>query len=101
MREGEFRATSLSTLVQMVAGGAGITLIPALAVDAEARRARLHVRPLAGRAAHRTIAVIWRKGSALEPALREIAAVLRAAYPAWATRSYPTRTRRTAVGSRG
>jgi LysR family hydrogen peroxide-inducible transcriptional activator len=82
VREGEFRATSLSTLVQMVAGGAGITLIPALAVDAEARRARLHVRPLAGRVAHRTIAVIWRKGSALEPALREIAAVLRAAYPA-------------------
>jgi len=82
VREGEFRATSLSTLVQMVAGGAGITLIPALAIDAEARLARLHVRPLAGRAAHRTIAVIWRKGSALEPALREIAAVLRAAYPA-------------------
>ena len=87
VREGEFRATSLSTLVQMVAGGAGITLIPALAVDAEARRARLHVRPLAGRAAHRTIAVIWRKGSALEPALREIAAVLRAAYPATETKN--------------
>jgi len=62
-------------------------LIPALAIDAEARRARLHVRPLAGRAAHRTIAVIWRKGSALEPALREIAAVLRAAYPATETKN--------------
>ena len=78
-QEGEFRATSLSTLVQMVAGGAGITLIPAIAVAAEARRAGLHVRPLAARAAHRTLAVIWRKGSALEPALREIAEVLRAA----------------------
>ena len=54
-REGEFRATSLSTLVQMVAGGAGITVIPALAVDTEARRARLHVRPLRGPGAHRTI----------------------------------------------
>ena len=85
-REGEFRATSLSTLVQMVAGGGGITLIPAIAVATEARRARLHVRPLAARAAHRTIAVVWRKGSALEPALREIAAVLRAAYPAAETR---------------
>ena len=80
-REGEFRATSLTTLVQMVAGGAGITLIPSIAVDTEARRARLHVRSLAARAAHRTIAVVWRKGSALEPALKEIAAVLRAAYP--------------------
>jgi LysR family hydrogen peroxide-inducible transcriptional activator len=80
-REGEFRATSLSTLVQMVAGGAGITLIPALAVDAEARRARLHVRPLANRSAHRTIAVIWRKGAAFEPALRAIALTLRESYP--------------------
>jgi LysR family hydrogen peroxide-inducible transcriptional activator len=70
--EGEFRATSLPTLVQMVAGGAGITLIPAMAVETEAKRARLHVRPLAGRAAHRTIALIWRKGSALEPTLRAL-----------------------------
>ena len=79
-REGEFRATSLSTLVQMVAGGAGITLIPALAVNAEARRARLHVRPLGGRDAHRTIAVIWRRHSPVEPTLRAVATALRAAY---------------------
>jgi LysR family transcriptional regulator, hydrogen peroxide-inducible genes activator len=94
VREGEFRATSLSTLVQMVAGGAGITLIPTIAVDAEARRARLRVRPLAGRAAHRTIAVVWRKGSALEPALRQIAAVLRAAYPTAEPRHAPGPRRR-------
>jgi LysR family hydrogen peroxide-inducible transcriptional activator len=81
VREGEFRATSLSTLVQMVSGGAGITLIPAIAVDTEAKRADLHVRPLAGPAAHRTLAVIWRKGSALEPTLRTVAAALREAYP--------------------
>lgn len=80
-REGEFRATSLSTLVQMVSGGAGITLIPALAVAAEARRAHLHVRPLAGPSAHRTVALIWRKGSATEPALHAIAALLREVYP--------------------
>lgn len=90
VREGEFRATSLSTLVQMVAGGAGITLIPALAVDAEAKRARLHVRPLASPSAQRTIALIWRKGSSLEPALRAIATLLRDVYPA------PARPRQTA-----
>lgn len=82
VREGEFRATSLSTLVQMVAGGAGITVIPALAVDTEARRARLRVRPLAGPGAHRTIAVIWRKHSSVEPALLAVAVALREAYPA-------------------
>lgn len=81
LREGEFRATSLSTLVQMVSGGAGITLLPEIAVDTEARRARLHVRPLAGPAAARTIAMIWRRGSALEPTIRSLAAALREAYP--------------------
>ncbi len=81
IREGEFRATSLTTLVQMVSGGAGITLIPGLAVRAEARRARLHVRPLDARSAQRTIALVWRKGASAEPALRLVAAVLREAYP--------------------
>jgi LysR family hydrogen peroxide-inducible transcriptional activator len=81
LREGEFRATSLSTLVQMVAGGAGITLVPALAVATEAKRARLHVRPLRGSAAQRTIAMVWRKRSAVGPTLRAVAAVLREAYP--------------------
>jgi LysR family hydrogen peroxide-inducible transcriptional activator len=57
VREGEFRATSLTTLVQMVSGGAGIPLIPGLAVK-EARRARLHVRPVDARSAHRTIALV-------------------------------------------
>jgi LysR family hydrogen peroxide-inducible transcriptional activator len=81
VREGEFRATSLTTLVQMVSGGAGITLIPALAVDAEARRARLHVRPLDARTAYRTIALVWRKGATTEPALRAVAGHMREAYP--------------------
>jgi LysR family hydrogen peroxide-inducible transcriptional activator len=79
--EGELRATSLPTLVQMVAGGVGITLIPELAKDVEAKRARLVVRPLASRAARRTIATIWRRGSALEPTLRAVTSVLREAYP--------------------
>ncbi len=65
----------------MVAGGGGITLIPAIAVDTEVRRARLHVRPLAGPAAHRTVALIWRKGSAAEATLQTLAAALCLAYP--------------------
>jgi LysR family hydrogen peroxide-inducible transcriptional activator len=80
-REGEFRATSLTTLVQMVAGGAGITLLPELAVAAEAARAGLRVRPLAAPAARRTIAMVWRKRSPLATALRQIAAVVREGYP--------------------
>ncbi|MBL8610066.1 MAG: LysR family transcriptional regulator, partial [Myxococcales bacterium] len=86
VREGELRATSLSTLVQMVAGGDGITLVPELALEAETRRADLAVRPLAAPAAHRTIALAWRKGAALEVALRATAATIRAAYPRGAGR---------------
>ena len=82
VREGEFRATSLTTLIQMVSGGAGITLLPGVAVEAEATRARLHARPLRGASAHRTIAVVWRRGASAEPALRAVAAVLREGYPA-------------------
>ena len=97
VREGEFRATSLSTLVQMVSGGVGITLIPQIAVDTESRRARLHVRPLAGPAAHRTIAMIWRKGSALEPTLQILATALTESYP---TKSAPqSRSRRSVAAS--
>jgi LysR family hydrogen peroxide-inducible transcriptional activator len=77
-----FRATSLSTLVQMVAGGAGITLLPALAVAAETARAGLRVRPLAATHARRTIAMVWRKRSPLAGALREISGAIREAYPA-------------------
>src|SRR5438477_135334 len=56
-RELEFRATSLSTLVQMVAGGAGVTLLPALSVPTEARRADIEIRAFAEPAPHRTIAL--------------------------------------------
>jgi LysR family hydrogen peroxide-inducible transcriptional activator len=95
IKEGEFRATSLSTLVQMVSGGVGITVIPEIAVATEARRARLNVRLLGKPAAFRTIALIWRRGSALEPTLHAVASALRAAYPA-VTKS-PTRSRRPAL----
>jgi LysR family hydrogen peroxide-inducible transcriptional activator len=84
-----FRATSLPTLVQMVASGAGVTLLPALAVPTESRRAPLVVRPLADPAAFRTVGLVWRSTSPLVPALRAVAATLRAAYPL----AKPTRRR--------
>ncbi|MFZ5864092.1 MAG: LysR substrate-binding domain-containing protein [Nitrospirota bacterium] len=80
-RELEFRATSLSTLAQMVAGGGGVTLLPELAVPTEAGRAGLAVRPFAQPAPCRTIALAWRKTSPLGRALKEIAGTIREAYP--------------------
>ena len=80
-REGQFRATSLTTLVQMVAGGAGVTLLPALAVATEAKRAQLRIRAVAMPSAHRTVALVWREGAPIAPALREIATVMRQGFP--------------------
>jgi LysR family hydrogen peroxide-inducible transcriptional activator len=80
-RESELRATSLATLVQMVAGGAGITLLPSLSIRTEARAGGLTTRPIASSGAQRTIALVWRKRSPFEPALRDIAASIRDAYP--------------------
>ena len=76
----EFRATSLSTLAQMVAGGAGVTLLPELAVATETKRAELVIRPFARPAPKRTIALVWRRRSPLGPALRELAVTARTAY---------------------
>jgi LysR family hydrogen peroxide-inducible transcriptional activator len=81
VRELEFRATSLSTLVQMVAADAGITLLPRLAVATEVRRAELRLRPFAAPAPHRTIALVWRRQAARVQALRRVAATILAAYP--------------------
>ena len=79
--EGAFRATSLSTLVQMVAGGVGITLLPELAVETETRRAKLHVRGIASPLASRTIALVWRKRSPWGPSLVKIAEAITETYP--------------------
>jgi LysR family hydrogen peroxide-inducible transcriptional activator len=80
-RELEFRATSLPTLTQMVAGGAGVTLLPKLAVATEAQRAGLKVRAFAEPAPHRTVVLAWRARSPLAAALKQVAATVRAAYP--------------------
>ncbi|ABC21139.1 LysR substrate-binding domain-containing protein [Rhodospirillum rubrum] len=59
-----FQATSLSTLVQMVAGGVGVTLMPSIAVPVEARPGSgVVVRPITGARAARTLALLWRPAS--------------------------------------
>jgi LysR family hydrogen peroxide-inducible transcriptional activator len=60
---GDFRATSLNTLVRMVASGAGVTLLPALALASEVRTGdRIVTLPLERRPS-RTIALAWRPTS--------------------------------------
>ncbi|WP_439547656.1 hydrogen peroxide-inducible genes activator [Falsiroseomonas sp.] len=59
-----FAATSLHTLVQMVAGGLGVTLLPQLALDGGVLAgAPVEVRRLEGAAPGRVLALAWRPRS--------------------------------------
>ncbi len=78
----EFRATSLSTLAQMVAAGSGVTLLPQLAVDTETKRADLCIRQFKQPAPKRTLALVRRRGSPLAPALKQLAETAKQAYSA-------------------
>jgi LysR family hydrogen peroxide-inducible transcriptional activator len=75
-----FRATSLPTLAQMVSSGAGITLLPSIAVPAETFRSQLTIRPFSRPTPFRTIALGWRRRSALANTLHKIAQTLRVSY---------------------
>lgn len=80
LEELDYRATSLPTLAQMVADGAGITLLPALAVPTETQRRSLRVRPFAAPVPGRTIALVWRRNTPLAPALRAVAGTITDVY---------------------
>ena len=77
----DFRATSLPTLVQMVASGAGATLLPELAIAAETQHADLRLRRFTAPEPKRTLVLAWRRHSPLGPALRQVAAVMVESYP--------------------
>jgi LysR family transcriptional regulator, hydrogen peroxide-inducible genes activator len=68
--------SSLSTLVQMVGAGIGITLIPEMAIGVETRSATVSVARFAGEQPHRTIGMIWRKTSVFARELQAVAAVV-------------------------
>jgi LysR family transcriptional regulator, hydrogen peroxide-inducible genes activator len=69
-------ASSLSTLVQMVAAGIGVTLIPGMARAIETRAADVDVQTFQAPGPHRTIGMVWRKSSPLEPHFLRIADVV-------------------------
>ncbi len=69
--------SSLSTLVQMVGAGIGVTLIPEMAVPVETRSAPVAVARFAPPRPSRRIGMIWRTSSPLAPQLHQIAQVVR------------------------
>lgn len=78
----DFHATSMETLRQMVAAGTGITLMPVMAVKPPvAHTDNLVTRPFEDPAPKRSIALVWRKSSAMSGFLEELAEVLAAIDP--------------------
>jgi len=90
-------ASSLSTLVQMVGAGIGVTLIPEMAVAVETRSAPVSVARFRNPQPSRIIGMVWRRTSPLARQLQQISEVVclsagkaRKRHAAIALRSQPT-----------
>lgn len=57
----ELGATSLTTVMQMVANGYGVTLLPEIAVGAEVRDKRVRLLPFSDPKPSRTLGLAWRR----------------------------------------
>lgn len=75
--QSDFRASSLPTLVQMVAGGSGVTLLPKLALPVEGKAKNLVVIPFRKDAPYRTIGLAWRPTSPRAAEFRLLGELLR------------------------
>ena len=77
-----YGATSLTTLMQMVAHGLGVTLVPEIAVTSGAILPDVRVVPFAEPMPARTICLAWRRNSPRRAECLELAEIFRAMGPA-------------------
>ncbi|WP_061929767.1 LysR substrate-binding domain-containing protein [Aureimonas sp. AU22] len=71
-------ATSLNTLMRMVAGGLGVTLVPACAVAAEARAGGIAFLPFEEPAPSRALVLVFRSSSGRRSDFERLAEMIRA-----------------------
>lgn len=69
--------SSLSTLVQMVNAGIGVTLLPEMALGVETRSADVSVHRFAAPRPSRTVGMIWRRSTPLDAQLTRLAGAVR------------------------
>lgn len=69
--------SSLSTLVQMVGAGIGVTLIPEMAVGVETRSADVSLARFSSPRPSRTIGMIWRRSNPMAEQLMQVAEIVR------------------------
>ncbi|MEM9583081.1 MAG: hydrogen peroxide-inducible genes activator [Pseudomonadota bacterium] len=70
-------ASSLSTLVQMVEAGIGITVIPEMALPLETRSGKISVSRFKDPAPKRSVGLAWRESNPLAGTFTEISAILK------------------------
>ena len=75
-----FAATSLSTIVEFVANGQGITLLPEIALKKETAGDRIHIHRLASPGAGRMLSLVWREATPFAEVFEEIAETIRKAH---------------------
>lgn len=71
--------SSLSTLVQMVSAGIGITLIPEIAVPVETRSAAVSISRFEAPQPSRRIGMVWRRTSPIARQLQDLSDIVRQA----------------------
>jgi LysR family transcriptional regulator, hydrogen peroxide-inducible genes activator len=76
-----FAATSLSTIVEFVANGQGITLLPEIALKKEAVGDRIHIRRLVSPGAHRMLQLAWREATPFAALFDQVATAIRRLRP--------------------
>jgi LysR family hydrogen peroxide-inducible transcriptional activator len=91
-------ATSLATVMQMVANGYGVTLLPQVAVDVEARDERVRLLRFVQPEPARTIGLAWRRTSPRKKDFEALGDIVRATFLHSETRA--ARSRKIKEGSR-
>lgn len=76
---GAFAATSLSTIVEMVAAGQGVTLLPAISLKKEAIDPRISLRELAPPVAGRMLRLVWHAATPYASLFTQMAGIIRTA----------------------
>lgn len=72
-----FAATSLSTIVEFVASGQGVTLLPRIALRKEATDPRIAIHDLVAPGAGRLLSLVWREATPFGATFDKMAEVIR------------------------
>ncbi len=76
-----FAATSLSTIVEFVANGQGVTLLPRIALRKEATDPRIAIHDLVSPGAGRLLSLVWREATPFAATFDKMVEVIAAARP--------------------